>query len=129
MGIMRVSLLGLLVLLSLVDLILELAKGSPDAASIVSPAVLTLTYALSLWLTTLTMRSGLVTSGIQFTFMSLAFFASTLTFISVVRFPYTWGNDQFVLYCIYYPVLVAAYFLHFWADPPPKYTDISREAN
>jgi hypothetical protein len=74
------------------------------------------------------MISGRPISAIQFIFYTLLVAGATLTFTSVIRFYGTvWRQDQFVIFSIYYAVLLAEYFLQFWADKSLNHVDISRK--
>ena len=111
-----------------VDLLLELVYGLSSVAAAVAPVVGALTYTLSLALSRLSMSRGRPTSSVQFVFYTVTAAAATFTFTSVVRFPGTvWRRDQFAIFVIYYAVQMVTYFLHFWADDPPKYIDMSRK--
>ena len=124
----RLWLIAALILLSLVDLLLELVFGLSSVAAAAAPVVSALTFTLSLALSRLSMSRGRPTSAVQFVFYTVTAAAATFTFTSVVRFPGTvWRRDQFAIFVIYYAVLMATYFLHFWADDPPKYIDMSRK--
>ena len=124
----RLWLICALILFSLVDLFLELVLGLSSVSAVLAPIVSALTFTLSLVLSRMSMNSGRPTSAVQFVFYTLATAAATFTFTSVVRFPGTiWRRDQFAIFVIYYAVLLATYFMHFWADDPPKYIDKSRK--
>ena len=124
----RLGLVGALVLLSLADLLLELVYGFSSPSAVLAPIVSALTYSLSLTLSRASMVCGRPASAVQFGFYTLSVAAATFTFTSVVRFPGTvWRADQFVVAVMHYATLVAAYFLHFWADDPPTYIDVSRK--
>ena len=124
----RLWLISALILLSLVDLVLELIYGLSSVAAAVAPIVMALTYSLSLALSHMSMSRGRLTSAVQFVFYTLTATAASFTFTSVVRFSGTvWRQDQFAIFVIYYAILLATYFMHFWADDPPKYMDMSRK--
>ena len=124
----RLWLICALILFSLVDFLLELVYGLSSVAAVLAPIVSALTFTLSLVLSRLSMNSGRPTSAVQFVFYTLTAAAATFTFTSVVRFPGTvWRRDQFAIFVIYYAVLMATYFMHFWADDPPKYIHKSRK--
>lgn len=84
-----------------------------------------ITFALALFLTIFNLKMGLTTSGIMFGFFFILSVSSTLTFSSVLRFSgIVWRSDQVIYICIYYATVLAAFFLHFWADHSPQYNDI-----
>ena len=48
----------------------------------------------------------------------------TLTFASAVRFGDKFTTEVRFFSLIFYPILVAAFFLQIFADQPPRYVDI-----
>lgn len=127
LNILRLGSTSILLLLTLVDLILELTLGNvTSAAACIAPVILTLTFGLAIFLTLTVKRFGLTSSGILFLFWTLLTLTSTLTFASVIVYiDVKWREDQLVFQCFYFPIVILVWFLHFWADPKPKYQDIS----
>ena len=53
--------------------------------------------------------------------------SETFTFASVIQFGEKYPKDARFVTLIFYPILAATFFLHFYADATPRYVDISGE--
>jgi hypothetical protein len=100
-----------------------------DVASvhIVAAVVKILSFALSLVVYLICLKKGSVTSGLLFTFWFLEAILGVITFRSVLSTPYVTGEEKitpFTNYVVQYPLILASFFLSFWADPKPKYIDL-----
>ena len=123
---------NLLTLLNLIQLIIQLVRYTSrleneivPTSPMVASAVLVVTFLIADTCGYINRKMGVISSGFLFIFWFLITLAGTLTFTSVVRFPWKYSVETRTLFCIYYPVLVATFFLQIFADAPPKHIDFS----
>ena len=135
--VLRFILQSLLLVLSVCSLIVNLNEiwnysisevQEKPLSEVISPAILSLTFALCLTISITDRRNGLhSSSAMQFGFWFFLTLGTTLTFTSVVRFPDKRSNGNNITFWIYYILVLVAFLLEFWPNPKSDYVSIGGE--
>ena len=127
MLICKVALQGVLILLPTIDLIYEIAAKNVAPVHFVSAVVKILMLVWALLLTLKCKQKGLTSPAQLFYFWVLLLICNVMTFKSVLESGHVKGSEvilPFVTEVLYFPVIVAQFFLSCFADAKPTHISI-----
>ena len=100
------------------------------ASDNLGPVVKIFSFSFSIFLTVANIKKGIESSAILFSYWALTAISETLTFASVARFGDLPGQViNEVVFAIEFGLVVANFFLHFWADPSPQEESLKMQSD
>ncbi|XP_017881737.1 multidrug resistance-associated protein 1 isoform X2 [Ceratina calcarata] len=130
LSVTKLVLIGALILLSIVDLGYAVHNSSYETVSNVdyyTPFIKIVTFIVTVILVIYNKKYGIRSSGLLFLFWFLLVVCGVVQYRSLLRLYINKGEVTsmyyFVSYMIYYPIVVLLFFLNFFVDAEPKYSE------